>query len=156
MAEPGLWGIGCDPVSDNISFGCRRWKSKGSLCPLTSDSAKCVGIPLYRQLVTKGHKLSEEENQLIIPCNRAAIVELKATSRGNSLFKDCDRVLDEQTDEHPDREVWCSHAFAGCTTLWALPRVHNQEALNPIFWGVDYETSLCRHVEFCHQPSVIN
>lgn len=79
MAEPGLWGIGCDPVSDDISFGCRRWKSKGSLCPpLTSDSAKCVGIPLYWQLVTKGHKLSEEENQLIIPCNRAATVELKA------------------------------------------------------------------------------
>lgn len=112
MAEPGLWGIGCDPVSDDISFGCRRWKSKGSLCPpLTSDSAKCVGIPLYWQLVTKGHKLSEEENQLIIPCNRAATVELKAVSRGNSLFKGCDRVLDKQTDEHPDREVWCSHAF---------------------------------------------
>lgn len=144
-------------MSDNISFGCRRWKSKGSLCPpLTYDSAKCVGIPLYQQLVTKGHKLSEEKNQLIIPCNRAATIELKVMSRSNSLFKGCDRVLDEQTDERLDREVWCSHAFAGYTTLWALPRVHNQESLNPIFWGVNYETSLCRQVEFCHQLSVIS
>lgn len=154
MAEPGLWGIGCDPVSENISFGCRKWKSKGSLWPpLTSDAAKCEGILLYQQLVTKGHKLSEEENQLplIKPRNKAAIVELKALSRGNSLFKGCDGVLAEQTDEHLDREVWRSHAFDQCTSLWALPRVHNQEALNPIFWGVAYETSLYRHIEFCHQ-----
>lgn len=158
VAEPGLRSTGCDPVYENISFGCRRWKSKGSLRPpLTSDSAKGEGILLYQQLVTKGHTLSEEENQLpfIKPRSRAAVVELKALSRGNSLFKGCDGVLAEQTDEHPDREVWCSHAFDQYTSLWALPRVHNQEALNPFFWGVAYETSLCRHVEFCHQLVVI-